>query len=308
MTRWLQRLSLPKSIVSAAALAALVISGAPAKAEAPASTLDRIVETGTIRIGYSVDSSPFSFVDTDKNVIGYSIDLCNRVVEKLADTLGLSEIAVRYVPRTPSDRVFLVHNGDIDIECVASTNNADRRKSVGFTFSHFMTATQFVTLRSQGLKRISDLSGRSVASTSGTIVIGQLSALNRSRSLNLAVVPTTTHEDGFDLMATERVSAFVMDGVLLASMVANAPDPTLFEISPEPLDAPAPYGFMIRREDTAFRDAVNAALAEIYQSPEITAIYDKWFNAPIPPHGINLRMPMSDALKAAFAAPVIIGD
>ena len=305
MIRWLSIKSLAKPAF--AALTAVVIT-LPARAETPISTLDRIVETDTIRIGYSVDASPFSYLDTDKSVIGYSIDLCKQVADKLAEQLGLDTIAIKYVPRTPSDRVLLVQNGDIDIECVASTNTAERRKSVAFTYSHFMTATQFVTLRSQGFKRLADLSGRSVASTSGTIVIGQLTALNRSRSLNLAVVPTPTHEDGFDLMATERVSAFVMDGVFLASMVANAPDPSLFFISPDVLDAPAPYGFMIRRDDVAFRDAVNTALQEIYQSPEMTEIYDKWFNAPIPPHGVNLRMPMSDALKAAFAAPATVAN
>lgn len=305
MIPWLSLKSLAKPAFAALTAVAITL---PARAEAPVSTLDRIVETGTIRIGYSVDASPFSYLDTDKSVIGYSIDLCKQVADKLAEQLGLDTIAIKYVPRTPSDRVLLVQNGDIDIECVASTNTAERRKSVAFTYSHFMTATQFVTLRSQGFKRLADLSGRSVASTSGTIVIGQLTALNRSRSLNLAVVPTPTHEDGFDLMATERVSAFVMDGVFLASMVANAPDPSLFFISPEALDAPAPYGFMIRRDDVAFRDAVNTALQEIYQSPEMTVIYDKWFNAPIPPHGVNLRMPMSDALKAAFAAPATVAN
>lgn len=305
MIPWLSLKFLAKPAFAVLTAVAITL---PARAEAPISTLDRIVETDTIRIGYSVDASPFSYLDTDKSVIGYSIDLCKQVADKLAEQLGLDTIAIKYVPRTPSDRVLLVQNGDIDIECVASTNTAERRKSVAFTYSHFMTATQFVTLRSQGFKRLADLSGRSVASTSGTIVIGQLTALNRSRSLNLAVVPTPTHEDGFDLMATERVSAFVMDGVFLASMVANAPDPSLFFISPEALDALAPYGFMIRRDDVAFRDAVNTALQEIYQSHEMTAIYDKWFNAPIPPHGVNLRMPMSDALKAAFAAPATVAN
>lgn len=302
-----QRLTRTFKALSTATVALLATSMA-ASAEPPASTLDRITETGIIRIGYSADASPFSFLDADKTVVGYSIDLCGRVVEKLQQQLGLAKIEIEYVPRTPSDRVLLVQDGSIDIECVASTNNAERRKSVAFTYSHFMTATQFVTLRSQALHSVADLSGRSVASTSGTIVIGQLNTLNRERALNLAVVPTSTHEDGFELMSTGRVSAFVMDGILLASLVANAEDPDLFEISPEALDEPAPYGFMIRRDDIAFRDAVNTALQQIYAGGDIGAIYDKWFNAPIPPHGINLKLPQSEALKAAFASPANITD
>lgn len=279
-----------------------------ASAQAPASTLDRIVETGTLRIGYSPDSAPFSYLGADNSIIGYSIDLCGRVAQLLQARLGLAELEIAYVRRTPSDRVALLKNGDIDIECVASTNNAERRNSVAFSYPHFMTAVQFVALKASGLRAVADLKGRTVTSTSGTTVIGSLNAISRERGLNIAVMSTPDHETGFDLMATGRVSAFVMDGILLAAMAANAEDPGQYILSSDALGPPEPYGLMLRRDDTAFVDAVNAALFEIYTTGAIGPIYEKWFMQPVPPHAVNLHFPMSGALAAAFATPVVVGD
>lgn len=291
------------------ALGALLLASiATASAQAPASTLARIAETGTIRIGYSPESAPFSYLDADNSVIGYSIELCGRVAQLLGQQLGLAELAIDYVRRTPSDRVALLKNGDIDIECVASTNTAERRNSVAFSYPHFLTAVQFLALKQGGPRLVSDLKGRTVASTSGTTVIGLLNAASRERSLNIAIVPTPDHENSFDLMATGHVSAFVMDGILLSTMAANAPDPGRYALSADALGPPEPYGLMMRRDDVAFTTAVNAALAEIFTNGEIGPLYDRWFTGPIPPRGINLNLPMSAELKAAFAAPAVVGD
>lgn len=276
--------------------------------QAPASTLERIAETGTIRIGYSPDSAPFSYLDADDTIVGYSIDLCKRVAELLQAQLGLAELDIAYVRRTPSDRAALLKNGDIDIECVASTNNAERRASVAFSYPHFLTAVQFIALKDGGPRVVADLKGRTVASTSGTTVISELNALSREQNLNIAVVPTPDHETGFDLMATGHVSAFVMDGILLSTMAANADDPSLYAVSGDAIGSPEPYGLMLRHDDAPFTEAVNGALFEIYTQGEIGAIYDRWFTKPIPPRGINLNLPMSDTLQAAFATPTVVGD
>lgn len=286
----------------------LLASMTAASGQAPASTLDRIAETGTIRIGYSPDSAPFSYLDADDTIIGYSIELCGRVAQLLQEQLGLAELDIVYVRRTPSDRVALLKNGDIDIECVASTNNAERRNSVAFSYPHFLTAVQFIALKDGGPHVVGDLKGRTVASTSGTTVIGELNAISREQNLNIAVVPTPDHETGFDLMATGRVSAFVMDGILLSTMAANAENPSLFAVSGDALGPPEPYGLMLRHDDAPFVAAVNAALLEIFTRGEIGPIYDRWFTKPIPPRGINLNLPMSAALEAAFAAPAVVGD
>jgi glutamate/aspartate transport system substrate-binding protein len=288
--------------------ALLMFAPVAASAQAPASTLDRILETGTLRIGYSPDSAPFSYLDADQTIIGYSIDLCGRVADRLRQQLGLAELEIAYVRRTPSDRVALLKNGDIDIECVASTNNAERRNSVAFSYPHFMTSVQFLALKASGLSLLADLKGRTVTSTAGTTVIGSLNAISRERNLNIAVMSTPDHEAGFDMMATGRVSAFVMDGILLAAMAANAEDPSQFMLSRDALGPPEPYGLMLRRDDPAFVEAVNAALRDIYTQGEIGPIYEKWFTSPIPPHGVSLNFPMPDALAAAFAAPAVVGD
>lgn len=294
-----------RAFVAAVLLAAAI---PVARAEAPASTLDRIRETGHIRIGYSAEVPPFSYLDGDGQVVGYSIALCNRVADKLQVQLGLPALSVDYVQRTPSNRVALLNDGEIDIECVASTNTAERRKSVAFSLPHFLTAVQFIALKDGGPRRISDLVGRSVASTLGTTVIGLVNAVSRDKRLNIAVVPTPDHLAAFDMMASGRVAAFAMDSIILSTRMANAPNPELYILSEDAFGPPEPYGLMMRLGDHDFVDAVNAALAEIFRSGEITTIYDKWFTSPIPPKGINLHLPMSDVLAAAFATPAPVTD
>lgn len=286
----------------------LAVAAVGARAEAPESTLARIAETGTLRIGYSPDAAPFSYLAADGSIIGYSIELCARVAELVQQQLGLDRLEIAYVPRTPSDRVALLQEGQIDIECVASTNNAERRKSVAFSYPHFMTAVQFAALKDGGPRLFADLKGRTVASTSGTTVIGEINALSRQRDLNIAVMPTPDHETGFAMMTSGRVSAFVMDGILLSNLVANAADPELYQLSGDTLGPAEPYGLMMRREDVAFKNAVNDALRQIFTGDEIGPLYDKWFTAPIAPRGIILHLPMSEQLAAAFANPVEVGE
>ena len=287
-----------------AALASITASNA----QAPASTLDRIASTGTLRIGYSPDSAPFSYLDAEGKVVGYSIELCGHVANRLQAQLGLATLDITYVRRTTSDRVALLQNGDIDIECVASTNNAERRKSVAFSYPHFLTAVQFISLKEGGPRVVADLKGRTVATTSGTTVIGELNALNRAQKLNIAVVPTPNHQTGFEMMATGHVAAFVMDGILLSTMAANTNDPSLFALSSDTFGPPEPYGLMLRHDDAPFTEAVNAALFEIFTGGEIGGIYDRWFTQPIPPRSANLNLPLSAELRAAFATPTVVGD
>lgn len=283
-------------------------SAAVGWAEAPASTLKKIAETGVIRIGYSAEGIPFSYRTADGEVMGYSTDLCLRVADRLKTRLGLSALAVEYVERTPSNRVAMLRDGDFDIECVASTNNAERRKSVAFSHSHFVAGTQFVSLKKNNLETVDDLAGKTVAATSGTINIGQLNAINRARGLHIAVLPVESHKAALELVAEGRASAFVMDGVLLAAMVANSGQADTFSLSRGTLGTPEPYGFMVRRDDEEFKNAVNAALLDIFSSGEVEVIYNKWFTMPIPPNGINMRLPISAALQKVFDDPASIGE
>lgn len=287
------------------AVIVLSVSGtaSTAHAQAPVSTLTKIAETGVVRLGYSAEDFPFSYRKPDGTVTGYSTELCLDVINNITLKLKLPAVTVEYVERTPRNRVTMLRNGDLDIECVASTNNAERRKSVGFSYPHFVTGTQFVSLKKNNLKTIADLAGHTVAATSGTTNIGQLNTINRERTLNIAVMPVETHKEAFLLVTEGRAAAFVMDGILLAAMIAKSENPESYSLSNEALGWPEPYGFMVRLEDTDFKDAVNAALAEIYASGRIKTLYEKWFNTAVPPEGINMRMPMSDELRASFAKP-----
>jgi glutamate/aspartate transport system substrate-binding protein len=269
-------------------------------AEVPASTIDRIRQTDTIRIGYSENSGPFSYRDDSGVIVGYSIDICRRVVDRLRRLEGLADVTIKYVPRTPSDRVILLREGAIDLECAASTNTAERRKAVAFSYPHFFAATKFVALKSSNLRVIADLAGRTATSTSGSIDIGQLNSVNRERNLNIAVVPSQNIEIGFQMVADGHLSAFVMDDVLLANLIAQSKNPSAFLLSDDAFSTPIAYGFMLRRDDTEFKNAVNTALQDIYATGEFASIYAKWFLNPMPPRGVSLNIPMSDLLVRSF--------
>lgn len=282
---------------------ACLVSPAPSMADETNSTLKKIAETGVISLGYREAEPPFSYKTPDGKIIGFSMDLCHQVVEAVRQHLKIDKLTVDYVAATSATRFVLVKSGKIDIECAATTNNAERRKIVSFSYPHFTTATQYMTRRDDGITNIEDLAGRSVAAASGTVNIEQLNAINRERQLNIGVLPTKTNSEAFDLVANARASAFVWDGILLAAMIAQAPDPSKFELSEETLSPPEPYGLLVRHGDEEFRTVVNAALERIFNSREIDAIYKTWFMSPIPPDGMNLNLPMSPTLKAAFAEP-----
>ncbi|OJF97641.1 amino acid ABC transporter substrate-binding protein [Pararhizobium antarcticum] len=298
---------MPRLAPTVLALACLVYS-AQAMADETSTTLKKITETGVISLGYREAEPPFSYKIPDGKIIGFSMDLCHQVVEAVRQHLKLDNLTVDYVAATSATRFVLVKSGKIDIECAATTNNAERRKVVGFSYPHFTTATQYMTRRADGIAKIEDLAGRSVAAASGTVNIEQLNTLNREKQLNIGVLPTKTNSEAFDLVASARASAFVWDGILLAAMIAQAPDPSTFELSEETLSPPEPYGLLVRHGDEEFRMVVNAALERIFTSPEIDTIYKTWFMSPIPPDGMNLRLPMSPTLKAAFTAPTAYLD
>jgi glutamate/aspartate transport system substrate-binding protein len=269
---------------------------AVARAEAPGSTLEEIARSGKIRIGYG-DTPPFSYRDADGSVVGYSIELCGKVVEQIRHKLQIPHIAIEYVFRTPSNRIQLLNDGKIDIECNASTNTAERRKSVAFADSHFYVTTRFVALTKNKLTKLDDLKGRSVSVTLGTINVAQINRVNRDRRLNLSVVPVDNLQGAFEMVASGRVAAYAMDDVLLSTMIARTANPEDYSLSSEEVAPSEPYGFMMRLGDNQFHAVVNDALHDIYNSSEFPVTYDRWFNHMIPKENVNLRLPMSDRLR-----------
>jgi len=290
------------------ALAALGLAFGKSTAMAGEATFDKIARTGVITLGYRQAEPPFSYKTPSGEVIGFSMDLCRHVAADIGQHLKRDDLKIEYVLATPATRFILVKNGTVDIECAATTNNAERRKTVEFSYPDFLTATQFVSRRSDGITSIDDLAGRTVTSASGTVNIGQLNAINREKKLSIAVIATKTNEEAFNLVVSERAHAFVMDGILLAAMIAQSNDPSKYVLSEEMLSKPEPYGLMMRKDDEAFKTVVNGSLRQLFTSPEMDAIYAKWFMSPIPPTGMNLNLPMSSVLKKAYADPVEYKD
>src|ERR1700676_5593780 len=284
------------------ALAASFCVG-PANAEELTGTLKKIKETGAITIGYRDSSIPFSYLDDNQKPIGFAIDICYRIVDAVKKELKLDKLEVKLNPVTSSTRIPLLANGTIDLECGSTTNNADRLKQVSFTNTHFLTVTRFVSKKSSKIGSIDGLKGKSVASTSGTTNIKQLTEANAARNLGINIIPAKEHAESFLMVETDRAVAAVLDDILLASFVAGSKDPDAYVISTDAFSKPEPYGIMLRKDDPAFKKVVDAATAALYTSGEGQKLYDKWFMQKIPPKGLNLNTPIAPELKAEFAKP-----
>jgi len=291
--------------LAAAALVAgaLAVTGASAQE----GTLDKIKKTGTITIGHRDASIPFSYYDDKQQVVGYAVEICQRIVNAVKSELKLSSIQVNYQLVTSANRIPLMANGTIDLECGSTTNNLERQKQVWFTNTHFVTANRWVAKKSAKLKSLNDLKGKTVVSTAGTTNIKQITEINTAQNLGMNIISANGHPEAFQMVETGRAVAFVMDDILLYSLAAQSRSPGDYEISPIALSV-EPYGIMLRKDDAAFKKVVDAATAELYTSGGIKPIYDKWFLKPVPPKGINLNVPMSDTLKKVFAKPTSSGD
>ena len=282
---------------------AAAFCAAQANAEELTGTLKKIKETGAITIGYRDSSIPFSYLDDSQKPVGFAIDICYKIVEAVKKELKLDKLQVELNPLTSSSRIPLLANGTIDLECGSTTNNPDRQKQVAFTNTHFLTATRFVSKKSSNIKSIDDLKGKTVASTSGTTNIKQLTEANAARNLGINIIPAKEHAESFLLVETDRAVAAVLDDILLASFVAGSKDPGAYVISTDAFSKPEPYGVMLRKDDPAFKKVVDDATAALYQSGEGERLYDKWLMQKIPPKGLNLNTPISPELKRAFAKP-----
>jgi glutamate/aspartate transport system substrate-binding protein len=293
----MKRLRIMSLAVAAAAFAA------QASAQELAGTLKKVKDTGTITIGYRDSSIPFSYLDDNQKPVGFAIDICRAIVDGVKAELKLDKLQVEYSQVTSSTRIPLLANGTIDLECGSTTNNPERLKQVAFTNTHFLTATRFVSKKSSKLNSIGDLKGKSVASSSGTTNIKQLTEANAARNLGINIIPAKEHAESFLMVETDRAVATVLDDILLASFVAGSKDPGAYVISRDAFSKPEPYGIMMRKDDPAFKKVVDAATSALYKSADGQKLYDKWFMQKIPPKGLNLNTPIGAELKHEFANP-----
>jgi len=284
------------------AFSVLFLAG-QAEAQELTGTLKKIKETGIINIGYRDSSIPFSYLDDNQKPIGFAIDICLKIVEAVKRELKLDKLTTEFNPVTSSTRIPLLANGTIDLECGSTTNNPERLKQVAFTNTHFLTATRFISKKSSKLNGIEDLKGKSVASTSGTTNIKQLTEANAARNLGINIIPAKEHAESFLMVETDRAVAAVLDDILLASFAAGSKDPDAYVISTDAFSKPEPYGIMLRKDDPAFKKVADEATAGLYRSAEGQKLYEKWFMQKIPPKGLNLNVPIGAELKKAFAKP-----
>lgn len=296
-----------KRLSPAVALLLLAMSAGAVQAQALSGTLKKIKDSGSIALGVRDSSIPFSYLDDKQSYQGYSIDLCMKAVSAIQKQLGLSSLNVRMVPITSATRIPLIANGTIDLSCGSDTNNLERQKQVAFAPTMFITANRLLAKKSSNIKSLADMKGKTIVSTSGTSNLKQIISLNAERKLGMHILTAKDHAEAFLMVETGRAAAFAMDDILLASLAANSKSPNDYLITSEPLSV-EPYGIIERRDDPAFKKAVDTAIANVYKSGEINRIYAKWFQSPIPPKGINLNVPMSPELKAALANPTDSGD
>jgi glutamate/aspartate transport system substrate-binding protein len=287
-------------------IAALIVFGIAAGASAQ-DTLKKIKDTGAITIGHRDASIPFSYYDDQQKPVGYAMDLCLRIVDAVKKELKMPDLKVNYQLVTSANRIPLMANGTIDLECGSTTNNLEREKQVSFTITHFVTANRWVAKKSSNAKTLNDLKGKTIASTAGTTNIKQITEINTAQNLGMNIISANGHPEAFQMVETGRAVAFVMDDILLYSLAAQSRNPADYEVSKDALSV-EPYGIMLRKDDPAFKKVVDAAMVDTYKSGAINGIYDKWFLKPVPPKGLNLNVPMSDQFKKVVANPTDSGD
>ncbi|CFM90570.1 amino acid ABC transporter substrate-binding protein [Bordetella pertussis] len=293
------------------ALTAALAIGAAAAGQAHAADLDgtlkKISDTGVITIGHRETSIPFSYYDANQKPVGYSIDICTRIVDAVKTRIKRDDIQVKSLPVTSATRIPLMGNGTIDLECASTSNTLDCQKQVAFSVTTFVTGNRFISLKSANLKTIDDLKGKTVASTSGTANIRQANEINEARSLGMKVVPVKEHAEGFLMVETGRAAAFIMDDILLYGLAANAKEPDRYQVSGDSLSI-EPYAIMLRRDDPQFKALVDDTIKSLYASGDFEALYKRWYQSPLPPKGINLNVAMSEVLKRVVATPTDSGD
>lgn len=266
-----------------------------------ADTLERIRERGYINLGHRESSVPFSYYDDSGQVVGYSHELALAIVAAVRRHLG-EPLMLRLVPVTSEDRIEKVRSGEIDLECGSTTHNSQRARQVSFSNTIFIIGTRMLTRHDSGIHDFQDLPGRRVVTTAGTTSERLLQRINEAQQAGIALVTARDHGESFATLARGEADAFMMDDALLYGEMANADDPREWIVTGTPQSFEA-YACMMKRGDVAFKRLVDTTLAQLMASGEAERVYRKWFMSPLPGSGLNLNYPLSDTMKALFAAP-----
>lgn len=277
--------------------AALLAAGA-----AHADTLGKIKQTGAVSMGVRESSGALSYTLGDGKYVGFHVELCQRVLADVQKSLGLPKLEIRYQPVTSQNRIPLVQNGTVDIECGSTTNNLARQKDVAFAVTTYVEEVRMAVKANSGITSIAQLAGKTVSTTTGTTSVQHLRKHERASGIQFNEVYGKDHADSFLLLESGRADAFVMDGQIVAGLISRSKNPADYKIVGEVLSV-EPIAIMLRKDDPAFKKAVDDSLVALMKSGEIAKIYDKWFIEPIPPGNTKVGLPASEATKAAWANP-----
>ncbi|MBI3715218.1 MAG: transporter substrate-binding domain-containing protein [Betaproteobacteria bacterium] len=289
------------SLVAGGLVAASLLM-APAMAEDLTGTLKKIKETGAITVGHRESSIPFSYLDDKQQPIGYAMDLCMKIVDAVKTDLKMPGLKVNLQPVTSSNRIPLLQNGTIDLECGSTTNSVDRQKQVSFGPTYFVINVTAAVKKTSGIKALVELGGKTVSTTSGTTAVPLLKKYDKTANVEIKEIYGKDHAESFLLLSQDRVAAFVMDDILLAGQIANSANPGDYTIIPESLRQ-EPYSMMLRKDDPQFKALVDKTIGAVMKSGQINAIYAKWFMSPVPPKNLNVNFAQPPAIKEALANP-----
>ena len=288
--------------LSAVTSAVVVATGLLACTVASADTLKKISDSGKITLAYRESSVPFSYLSSPGAPVGFAVDISNAVVEAVKKKVNNPALKVELQPVTSQNRIPLLTNGTIDLECGSTTNNSARGKEVSFATNYFYTGTRLMVRKSSGIQNWAELKGKKVAITTGTTNMQVVRRYNDEKNLNLEIIGTKDHADAAMLVETGRADAFAMDDILLFGLKANAKDPAALNVVGESLQV-EPYACMVRKDDPKFKALVDGVINGMMKTGEFTKLYNKWFMEPIPPRNQAIGLPMSQELQDNIKAP-----
>jgi ABC-type amino acid transport substrate-binding protein len=295
-------LNVSKKVSLTGSMLAVLALAAPAAALAQAGgTLDKVKQSGQITLAYRESSIPFSYLDDKAQPTGFGHEICLKIVDEVKKATGRADLKVGLQAVTSANRIPLLTNGTIDIECGSTTNNSERGKQVQFAINYFYTGTKFLVKTGTKVDKIEDLKGKTIVSTTGTTNFKILRQLNEDKKLGMDLLGAKDHAESALMVETGRAVAFGMDDILLYGLRASAQNPASLAVVGEAIQV-EPYAIMLRRDDPAFKKLVDDTLGGLMKSGEFAKLYTKWFMSPIPPKGINLNAPMSPELTENLKA------
>lgn len=287
------------SAILAGLFAAAIAASPSIAADSP--TLDKIKSSGAITIGYREASIPFSYLGADQKPVGFSLDLCAAIVDRIKEELQLPKLVVNYTPVNSSNRIPLIQSGVVDIECGGTANDKKRQEQVSFSVATFVSQPRWL-VKADGPKTTADLQGKTIVVTQGSNAVGFAQGVNAKERLAMNIVQAKDHAESFLMLNTGRAAAFMEDDILLAGLKASAPRPDALAFLPEGY-AKIYYGLMFTKDDARFKALVDDVLSKQMASGQFEKTYAKWFDNPIPPKGENLSFPITDSLKDRIAHP-----